>query len=155
MFETNYKNSIPGYTGHVSSKIEQDVALVNREARKHIPGYGGYLTGVKSENVYGQTYGKISYQSTAGDIQRGIDQPANVKYNSSFKKEFIKHSDKTYETTAQIVGVDRPEDTYKKPIPASTVYKFYGVDTPDAVLEEASKSKTVSFKDTSAEDAQR
>jgi hypothetical protein len=38
MFETNYKNSIPGYTGHVSSKIEQDVALVNREARKHIPG---------------------------------------------------------------------------------------------------------------------
>ena len=77
-------------------------------------GYGGYLTGVKSENVYGQTYGKISYQSTAGDIQRGIDQPANVKYNSSFKKEFIKHSDKTYETTAQIVGVNRPEDTYKK-----------------------------------------
>ena len=64
--------------------------------------------------MYGQTYGKISYQSTAGNIQRGIDQPANVKYNSSFKKEFIKHSDKTYETTAQIVGVNRPEDTYKK-----------------------------------------
>ena len=31
-------------------------------------GYGGYLTGVKSENVYGQTYGKISYQSTANEI---------------------------------------------------------------------------------------
>ena len=77
-------------------------------------GYVCYLTVVKSENVYGQTYGKISYQSTAGGIERGIDQPAHVKYNSSFKKEFIKHSDKTYETTAQIVGVDRPEDTYKK-----------------------------------------
>lgn len=64
--------------------------------------------------MYGQTYGKISYQSTAGDIERGIDQPAHLKYNSSFKKEFIKHSDKTYETTAQIVGVNRPEDTYKK-----------------------------------------
>lgn len=38
MFETNYKNSIPGYTGHLSTKNEQDVALVNREARKHIPG---------------------------------------------------------------------------------------------------------------------
>jgi hypothetical protein len=38
MFETNYRNSIPGYTGHVSSKVEQDVPLVNREARKHIPG---------------------------------------------------------------------------------------------------------------------
>ncbi len=92
-------------------------------------GYGGYLTGVKAENVYGQTYGKISYQSTAGEIQRGIDQPADVKYSSSFRKEFIKHSDKTYETTAQIVGVNRPEDTYKKVsfttvITAKITYQF-------------------------------
>ena len=69
---------------------------------------------MKSENVYGQTYGKVSYQSTAGTIERGIDQPAHIKYNSSFKQEFIRHSDKTYETTAQIVGVQRAEDTYKK-----------------------------------------
>ena len=66
------------------------------------------------------------------------------------------------------MGVHREEDTYKKvritlllltvimqPIPPATVYKFYGVDTPDNVQEEANKSKTVSFKDTSAEDAQR
>jgi hypothetical protein len=74
MFETNFKNSIPGYTGHVSTKVENDVPLINREPRKHIPGkyqilcnfsklklyltpsiigYGGYLAGVKSENVYG------------------------------------------------------------------------------------------------------
>ena len=38
MFETNYRNSIPGYTGHVSGKVENDVPIVNREARKHIPG---------------------------------------------------------------------------------------------------------------------
>lgn len=88
MFETNFKNSIPGYTGHVSTKVENDVPVINREARKHIPGklnwqilksidlneskltihyigYGGYLAGVKSENVYAETYGKISYKSTA------------------------------------------------------------------------------------------
>ncbi len=70
MFETNFKNSIPGYTGHVSTKVENDVPLINREPRKHIPGklrknkhgtiflniwigYCGYLAGVKSENVYG------------------------------------------------------------------------------------------------------
>ena len=69
---------------------------------------------MKSENVYGQTYGKISYQSTAQAIERGIDQPAHLKYNSTFKSEFIKHSDKKFETTAQIVGVQRSEDTYKK-----------------------------------------
>ena len=77
-------------------------------------GYGGYLAGVKSENVYGQTYGKISYQSTAQQIERGIDQPSHIKYNSTFKAEFIKHSDRQFETTAQIVGVHRMEDTYKK-----------------------------------------
>jgi hypothetical protein len=77
-------------------------------------GYGGYLAGVKSENVYGQTYGKISYQSTAAAIERGIDQPANIKYKSSFNAEFVKHSDKKFETTAEIVGVQRAEDTYKK-----------------------------------------
>ena len=77
-------------------------------------GYGGYLSGVKSENVYGQTYGKISYQSTAGSIDRGIDQPAHIKYNSTFKGEFVKPSERQFETTAQIVGVQRSEDTYKK-----------------------------------------
>lgn len=38
MFETNYKNSLPGYTGHIPGKVETDVPLINREARKHIPG---------------------------------------------------------------------------------------------------------------------
>ena len=38
MFETNYRNSLPGYTGHVPCKVENDVPIVNREARKHIPG---------------------------------------------------------------------------------------------------------------------
>ena len=64
MFETNYRNSLPGYTGHVPGKIENDMPPENKEARKHIPGillivinniigYGGYVPGVKSENVFG------------------------------------------------------------------------------------------------------
>lgn len=77
-------------------------------------GYGGYLTGVKSENVFGQTYGKTSFKSTAGAIERGIDLPAPVKYNSTFRSEFIKHSERQHETTAQIVGVHREEDKYKR-----------------------------------------
>ena len=38
MFETNYRNSLPGYTGHVPGKIENDAPAQNKEARKHIPG---------------------------------------------------------------------------------------------------------------------
>ena len=102
---------------HLSTVRPESISQVknkNQNFKSNFIGYGGYLAGVKSENVYGQTYGKISYQSTAGDIQRGIDQPAHVKYNSTFKSEFIKHSDKKFETTAQIVGVQRAEDSYKK-----------------------------------------
>ena len=51
-------------------------------------GYAGYVPGVKSENLYGQTYGKTSFTSSAGTFQRGIDQPAHVKYNTTMKNEF-------------------------------------------------------------------
>ena len=63
-------------------------------------GYGGYVPGVKSENVFGQTYGKTSYQSSAGQFHRGIDEPANLKYQSLFKAEYIHHASKEHETTA-------------------------------------------------------
>ncbi len=38
MFETNYRNSLPGYTGHIPGKIENDAPPENKEARKQIPG---------------------------------------------------------------------------------------------------------------------
>ena len=65
-----------------------------------ILGYGGYIPGVKSENVFGQTYGKTSYGSSAGTYLKGIDQPADVKYKSMFKHEYVDHSKFTHETTA-------------------------------------------------------
>jgi hypothetical protein len=48
-------------------------------------GYGGYVPGVKSENVYGQTYGKTSFASSGKTFGRGMDQPAHLKYNTSMK----------------------------------------------------------------------
>ncbi len=43
MFETNYRNSLPGYTGHVPGKVENDVPLMNKEPRKHIPGKASFF----------------------------------------------------------------------------------------------------------------
>ena len=61
MFVPDYSESIPGYTGHRQEqlKVEADTQQPGGP-RKHIPGYGGYVPGVKSENVFGQTYGKTS-----------------------------------------------------------------------------------------------
>ena len=43
-------------------------------------GYGGFIPGVKSENRYGETYGKTTYASAACKITRGIDLPVEVKF---------------------------------------------------------------------------
>ena len=39
----------------------------------------------------------------------------------------IDHSNNCHPTAAQIVGVHRPEDTYKSPIPPASIDAFYGV----------------------------
>ena len=81
-----------------------------------VAGYGGYVPGVKSENIFGQTYGKTSFASNAKLIMRGMDEPPHVKYNTSMRQEFVDHAQRSHlvETTAQIVGVDRGEDQYRK-----------------------------------------
>ena len=126
MFVPDYSESIPGYTGHRQEQlnVEPDTQQPGGP-RKHIPGYGGYVPGVKSENVFGQTYGKTSFASSAGSFPKGIDQDPHVKFNSVMKGEFIDHSQVAHlhETTAQIVGVSRGQDMYKKV--SKKCLKFY------------------------------
>jgi hypothetical protein len=133
MFVPNFEKSIPGYTGHRPEKVyAQENLQQQREPTKHIPGkysalfhihyflfytgYQGYVPSVKSENVYGLTYGKTSFQSNAQMIVKGMDLPPHLRYDTSMKKEFIDHSKRSHlvETTAQIVGVDKGETCFKK-----------------------------------------
>lgn len=70
MFVPDFNKSIPGYTGHRQTVLEDNEDHQQpKEPRKQIPGkyifvwivltlfykkgYGGYISGVKSENVYG------------------------------------------------------------------------------------------------------
>lgn len=94
MFVPDYSNAIPGYTGHRPElvDVQESDLQQSKDPRKQIPGYGGYIPGVKSENVFGQTYGKTSYASQAKAFPRGIDQNPNVKFQSVMKQEFIDHS---------------------------------------------------------------
>jgi hypothetical protein len=79
-------------------------------------GYGGYITGIKSENVYGETYGKTTLASSAKTFCRGMDQPSHVKYQTTMKGEFLDNAMRAEnaESVATIVGVNRGEDMYKK-----------------------------------------
>ena len=77
-------------------------------------GYAGYIPGIASENVYGETYGKTSYASSASSFHRGIDQPSHLKYNTSMKGQFTDHAHTKADTVATTVGVARGPETYKK-----------------------------------------
>ena len=114
-FVPNNSTAIPGYTGHRPA-ARPDAADIQqpKEPRKQIPGYAGYIPAIKSENIFGETYGKTSLASAQGTTRTGIDQPAAVKFATTAQKSFINHADiKGLETVAQLVGVQRGEDMYK------------------------------------------
>jgi len=77
-------------------------------------GYAGYIQGVKSEVVFGQTYGLTSLASKANTFHKGRDEPANLKYNTIRKSEFIDHATRKHETVAEIVGVNRVSPRFSK-----------------------------------------
>ena len=116
MFVPDYSNAIPGYTGHRPANDNNNVSDKSMGPKQCIPGYGGYVPGIKSENVFGKTYGKTSVASAEQSFPRGIDQEPNVKFQSIMKGEFIDHSEMEgkHKTTAQLVGVHRAPDVYKK-----------------------------------------
>ena len=66
--------------------------------------------------MYGETYGKTTFASSAHLFNRGRDQPPHVKYNTTMKQEFLDNAVRAQnaESVATIVGVDRGEDMYKK-----------------------------------------
>jgi hypothetical protein len=64
--------------------------------------------------MYGKTYGKTSFTSAEGTFPRGIDLPNHVKYASTAADEMVNHSQRTVATTAEIVGVKRGGECYKK-----------------------------------------
>lgn len=51
-------------------------------------GYAGYIPGIRSENMFGKTYGKITYMSVTNDHHKGSDLPADLRYISTVKDEF-------------------------------------------------------------------
>lgn len=90
-------------------------------------GYQGYIPGVKSEVQFGQTYGMTSLASKANSFHKGRDEPANLKYTTMMKKEFINHSDVQHETVAQIVGVERSSPRYARVSILPSVLNFLRV----------------------------
>jgi hypothetical protein len=64
MFEgTRLAYIVPGYTGHIPKTYHEPTGpYVEEKPSNHIPGYGGYIQSMKSENLFAKTYGKTTYE---------------------------------------------------------------------------------------------
>ena len=75
---------IPGYTGYIpqytNDKNSAQYPNPYDNKKSQIPGYQGYVSGIKSENVFSQTYGRTTEASAQGLIQRGFDLPGEERY---------------------------------------------------------------------------
>lgn len=84
----NKKNPIAGYMGCLPTNEDRDDSngpLID----SHIPGYVGYIPGVKSENLYAKTYGKITENCSKQNFPRGIELPPEIKYKSTTKETYV------------------------------------------------------------------
>lgn len=111
---------MPGYTGHVP-KIQRDEELNRINYTKHIPGYRGYIQSIKSENKFGESYGKLTNKSLNNQIEKGSDIPPYSRYTSTSRETFINQRNIKNQSTAELLGVSSRKDIYKK---VSLVFKL-------------------------------
>jgi hypothetical protein len=132
---------IVGYTGHIPTvnRSEEINYIIHT---KHIPGYAGYVPSICSENKFGESYGKETAKSLKGEIPKGADVPAYVRYTSTAREAFVNQRSVKTQSTAELLGIGSRRDFYKKPIPVDTINKYWGIDSIKHKNEEVVQKQT-------------
>ena len=78
----------------------------------HPPGYGGYISSVKPENIFGKTYGSITYAINCSGVEKGQDVDVDTRYSSVSRDNFVNQKTIRQRTAAEIVGVIPPPPNY-------------------------------------------
>ena len=90
-------------------------------------GYAGYISGVKSENLFGRTYGKITYESSTQTIHRGVELSADLKYTSEAKGNFIDQKEYKKREVQKRQEIENKQNVHQG-IPISQIYKFFAYE---------------------------
>ncbi len=112
---------MPGYTGHIP-KIQRQENIQNTEYTKHIPGYRGYIQSIKSENKFGESYGKLTNKVLSGQIEKGNEITSYSRFTSNSRENFVNQRNVKIQSTAELLGVGSRKDVYKK---VRVVYVIY------------------------------
>ena len=136
-----FQTYMSGYTGHIPN-IQREEVINKIVHSKHIPGYGGYIPSIQSENKFGESYGKETAKSIAGEIPKGADVPPYSRYTSTAREAFVNQSKVKTVSTGQLLGIGDKKIVYKKPIPIDTINKYWGIDTKKNSNEEVVQKQT-------------
>lgn len=120
------KHPLPGYTGHIPAGLLEEDTYENRGPRAHIPNYKGFIPGVKAENMFGKTYGKISEDSALGQFHRGIDIPPADKYKTLASDSY------TNQMRIPVMPFKKKEYSAPAPdplqgVPTESLFAFFGL----------------------------
>ncbi len=104
-----YSYIVPHYSGHIPAHIlEQDEDIQKKKPTAHIPGYKGYVPSIKSENLIGETYGKITERIAKGNYHQGQDYNPMIRYTSANREAYINLRNVVDKKVADVVGVNPP-----------------------------------------------
>lgn len=105
-----YIRIMPGYTGHVPGGIDPREAWASlwHFEGGHIPGYAGYVSKVKPENMFGSSFGQLT------NAARSADQLTMTQSLSVFQESF-RHPAKVGERSKSNVRVKPLRYNYLKP----------------------------------------
>ena len=87
----------------------------------------GYVPSIKSENKFGESFGKETSESLSGKIPKGQDIPPNIRYTSMSRDKFIDQRRIKTIPTSLLLGVKDKSLYYKQPLSFDTLNNFYGV----------------------------
>jgi len=77
-------------------------------------GYQGYIQSIKSENKYGESFGKTTNQSLHQKIKKGSDVQPYDRYTSTMRESYIDQKNVRTQTLGELLGVESRNNVYKK-----------------------------------------
>jgi hypothetical protein len=117
---------LPGYTGYIPKHLSDDYAVQTQGPRPQIPNYQGFIKGIASENMFGETYGKITEASALGHYHKGRDLPPDQKFKSVTQKTYTPQLRVPVMPLKPKVYPPLPRDPIQD-VPETTLNRFYGV----------------------------
>ena len=101
---------VPGYTGHIPSMRDQTETVdIEPLTNGHIPGYAGYVNKIKPENLYGKSFGKITFDIHSDKVE------GEKQFQTTAQKTFVDQSTIKTRTAFEIVGVNYQGPSYAQP----------------------------------------